>query len=78
MKKTAIIFGVVAAFSAGSFAAADDVTIIKRDPDTTGSVVVRERPVKKKIIIREDTPDVVIKEKRRNPDLIIKGKVSID
>jgi len=78
MKKTAIIFGVVAAFSAGSFAAADDVTVIKRDYDTTGSVVVKERPAKKKIIIKEDTPDVVIKEKRNNPDLVIKGKVSID
>jgi hypothetical protein len=78
MKKTAIIFGVLAAFSAGSFAAADDVTIIKRDTDTTGSIVVKEHQPKKKIIIRESQPDVVIKEKRNDPNLIIKGKVSID
>jgi hypothetical protein len=76
MKKTAIVFGVLAAFSAGSFAAADDVTVIKRDTDTTGSVVVKERP-RNKVIIKEDSPDVVIKEKR-DPNLVIKGKVSID
>jgi hypothetical protein len=78
MKKTAIVFGVLAAFSAGSFAAADDVTIIKRDTDTTGSIVVKERQPKKKIVIREDSPDVVIKEKRNDPNLVIKGNISVD
>ncbi|UVC11162.1 hypothetical protein IHQ71_11625 [Rhizobium sp. TH2] len=77
MRKTAIVFGVLAAFSAGSFAAADDVTIIKRDPDTTGGIVDKERQPKQKVIVRESSPDVVIKE-RRDPNLIIKGKVSID
>jgi hypothetical protein len=65
----------VAAFSTATLAFADDVTVIKRhtdpDPETTGSIVVKEHPdvVKKK---------VVIKEKHDNPDLTIKGSVHVD
>ena len=42
MKKIAIAAGLVAALSAGSFAFADDVTIINRDSDadTTGSIII--------------------------------------
>ena len=79
MKKTAIILGALATLSTATFALADDVTIINRDTDTTGSIVVKERPVvKKKIIIREQQPDVVIKERRNDPDLVIKGNVDIN
>jgi hypothetical protein len=75
MKKV-IALGLVAAFSTATVALADDVTIIKKhtdvDPDTTGSVVVKERQpdvVKKKVII---------KEKHRDPGLTIGGTVHVD
>jgi hypothetical protein len=74
MKKI-LALGLAAAFSFGTFAAADDITIIKRDPDpeTTGSIVVKERDpdvvVKKKVII---------KEKRNDADLVIKGTVDVE
>jgi len=74
MKKV-IAIGLAAAFSTATIALADDVTIIKKrtyvDPDTTGSVVIKERKpvVKKKIII---------KEKQDDPDVTIKGSVHVD
>lgn len=74
MKKI-LALGLAAAVSFGTVAVADDVTIIKRDSDvdTTGSIVVKEREpdvvVKKKIII---------KEKRNDPDVVIKGTVNVD
>ena len=81
MKKIAIAVGVAAALSAGSFALADDVTIIDRDTDvdTTGSIIIKKpRP---KIVVKEK-PAIVVKErsnpkiivKDRDPDLVIKEK----
>ena len=73
MKKV-IALGLLAAFSTATIASADSVTIIKKrtpvDPDTTGSIVVKEHPdvVKKKIII---------KEKHNEPNLTIKGTVRV-
>lgn len=68
-----IALGLAAAFSTASMALADDVTIIKKhtDPETTGSIVVKERQpiVRKKIII---------KEKHTEPSLTIKGAVNVD
>jgi hypothetical protein len=77
MKKV-IALGLVAAFSTATLALADDVTIIKKhtdvDPDTTGSVIVKERQpdvvVKKKVIIKEHHDD--------DPGLTIKGAVHVD
>lgn len=81
MKKIAIAAGLVAALSAGSFAAADDVTIINRDNDvdTTGSIIIKKP--KPKVVVKEN-PTVVVKErsdpkvviKDRDPDLVIKQK----
>ncbi len=73
MKKV-IALGLAAAFSSATFALADDVTVIKKhrevDPDTTGSVVIKQRhPVVKK---------KVIKEKHNDPDVTIKGSVHVD
>jgi hypothetical protein len=76
MMNKVIALSLVAVFSTASIAAADDVTVIKRhtdvDPDTTGSVVVKERQpdvVKKKVIV---------KEKHDDPSLTIKGKVNVE
>ena len=81
MKKIAIAVGVAAALSAGSFALADDVTIIDRDTDvdTTGSIIIKKP--KPKIVVKEK-PAIVVKErsnpkiivKDRDPDLVIKEK----
>lgn len=90
MKKSAIVVGLAAALSAGSWAYADDVTIIERDPEPTGSIVIRKpapRVIIKErepdivvrersnVIVRDNDPDVVIKEKRKNPKVIIKGDI---
>lgn len=63
MKKV-IALSLLAVFSAASIAAADDVAVIKKhidvDPDTTGSVVVKERQpdvVKKTVIIKKHSDD---------------------
>lgn len=74
MKKI-IALGLAAVFSSATIALADDVTIVKKhtdvDPDTTGSVVIKERqPVVKK--------KVIIKEKHNDPDVTIKGSVHVD
>lgn len=81
MKKIAIAAGLVAALSAGSFAVADDVTIINRDNDvdTTGSIIIKKP--KPKVVVKEN-PTVVVKDrsdpkvviKDRDPDLVIKEK----
>lgn len=81
MKKIAIAAGLVAALSAGSFAFADDVTIIQRDNDvdTTGSIIIKKQ--KPRVVVREN-PTIVVKErsdqkiviKDRDPDMVIKEK----
>lgn len=81
MKKIAIAAGLVAALSAGSFAMADDVTIINRDSDvdTTGSIIIKKP--KPRVVVKE-SPAIVVKErsdpriilKDREPDLVIKEK----
>lgn len=81
MKKIAIAAGLAAALSAGSFALADDVTIINRDTDvdTTGSIIIKKP--KPRVVVREN-PTIVVKErsdpkiviKDRDPDLVIKEK----
>ncbi len=81
MKKNAIALGVIAALSAGTFAFADDVTIINRDNDvdTTGSIVIKKP--KPRVVVRE-SPAIVVKErveprviiKDRDPDVVIKEK----
>ena len=77
MKKL-IALSLLAVFSTASIAAADDVTVIKKhtdvDPDTTGSVVVKERQpdvVKKKVVIKQHSDDdddsgVTVKTKINN------------
>lgn len=79
MKKIAIAAGLATALSAGSLAYADDVTIIQRpDPDTTGSIVIR-KPVPK-VVIKEQEPDVVVRQRSNvvirdnDPDVVIKEK----
>jgi len=90
MKKSALIVGLAAAVSAGSWAYADEVTIIERDPEPTGSIVIR-KPAQRviirerepdvivrersNVIVRDSEPDVVIKERREDPKLIIKGDI---
>ena len=71
MKKIAIAAGLVAALSAGSFAFADDVTIINRDSDadTTGSIIIKKP--QPKVVVKEN-PTIVVKE--RDPDLVVKEK----
>lgn len=81
MKKIAIAAGLVAALSAGSFAVADDVTIINRDSDvdTTGSIIIKKP--KPRVVVKE-SPAIVVKERSdpriilndREPDLVIKEK----
>ena len=81
MKKIAIAAGLAAALSVGSFAVADDVTIINRDNevDTTGSIIIKKQ--KPRVVVREN-PTIVVKErsdpkviiKDRDPDLVIKEK----
>ena len=81
MKKIAIAAGFVAALSAGSFAFADDVTIIERDTDvdTPGSIIIKKP--KPRVVVREN-PAIVVKErsdpkivvKDRDPDIVIKEK----
>ena len=81
MKKIVIATGLAAALSAGSFALADDVTIIDRDTDvdTTGSIIIKKP--KPRVVVKEN-PAIVVKErsnpkiivKDRNPDLVIKEK----
>ena len=79
MKKVAIAAGLATALSAGGLAYADDVTIIQRpDPDETGSIVIR-KPAPK-VVIKEQQPDVVIRERSNvvirdnEPDVVIKEK----
>lgn len=81
MKKIVIATGLAAALSAGSFALADDVTIIDRDTDvdTTGSIIIKKP--KPRVVVKEN-PAIVVKErsnpkiivKDRDPDLVIKEK----
>lgn len=78
MKNSAIAIGLAAALFAGSGASADDVTIIERDPEPTGSIVIR-KPAPR-VIVKEREPDVVIRERSnavvrdRDPDIVIKEK----
>jgi hypothetical protein len=81
MKKIAMVAGLAAALSAGSFAVADDVTIINRDTDvdTTGSIIIKKP--KLRVVVKE-SPAIVVKQrsdpkviiKDRDPDLVIKEK----
>lgn len=81
MKKIVIATGLAAALSVGSFALADDVTIIDRDTDvdTTGSIIIKKP--KPRVVVKEN-PAIVVKErsnpkiivKDRDPDLVIKEK----
>ncbi|MDB5526161.1 MAG: hypothetical protein JWM58_3924 [Rhizobium sp.] len=76
--KRLIALGLVAAFSTASVAFADDVTIInKTDPEPTGSVVIKKQQ-DPDVVVRERKNKIIIKEKRNDPDLVIKGTVNVD
>ena len=72
MQKCATAIGLAAAIATLSFTAvrADDVTIIERDTDTTGSIIVR-KPAPR-VVVREREPTVVIREQRQEPRVIIR------
>ncbi|RYG71078.1 hypothetical protein EON80_05885 [bacterium] len=71
MRKTLAI-ALAATFTTASLAYADSVTI-KTDPTPTNSIVIKEK----------QNPDVVIKKKKvvikdNDPDVTIKSRISID
>ena len=75
MKKTLAI-ALAATFTTASLAYADSVTIRETDPTTTNSIVIKEK----------QDPDLIIKKKKKkiviqednDPDVTIKGSVSVD
>ncbi|MBX9456196.1 MAG: hypothetical protein KL863_09325 [Rhizobium sp.] len=69
MKKLTIAAGIAAALFAANTAVADDVTIINRDSDTTGSIVIKKP--KPRVVVR-DSPTIVVKEQRSEPKIVIK------
>lgn len=69
MKKLTIAAGIAAALFAANSALADDVTIINRDTDTTGSIVIKKP--QPRVVVR-DNPTIVVKEKRSDPKVVIK------
>ena len=80
MNKRTIAIGLLAGLAAFSLARADDVTVIQRDTDTTGSSIIKKD--KPKIVVKESEPDIVIREKNdaklivkdREPGIVIKEK----
>jgi hypothetical protein len=74
MKKTLAI-ALAATVTTSSLACADSVTIRQTDPESTNSIVIKEK----------QDPDLIIKKKKKvvikednDPDISIKGSINVD